>query len=63
MRAGRTVRYAIEHIKLLHGDGVDLIEGIDARHVDAVTLDDVDELIGRRVAIDTDTAGRCERAG
>ena len=37
----------------LHADGVNLVERVDARHVDTVTLDDVDQLVGGGIAVDT----------
>mmetsp|Transcript_73961 Transcript_73961/g.147047 ORF Transcript_73961/g.147047 Transcript_73961/m.147047 type:complete len:205 (+) Transcript_73961:194-808(+) len=53
MRRDRAVvRHSVEHVELLHGDRVDLVERIHAWHVDAIALDDINELVGRGVAVD-----------
>eukprot|EP00047_Mylnosiga_fluctuans_P001872 m.222272 g.222272 ORF g.222272 m.222272 type:complete len:496 (+) comp10733_c0_seq1:131-1618(+) len=44
-----TVRHLVDNVQLLDGDLVDLVEHVDGGDVHAVALDDVDQLVLRRV--------------
>lgn len=44
------MRTLVDDIELLNGNLIDLVKDIDAWDIDPVSLDNIDELIGRRVA-------------
>lgn len=43
------VRDFVDDVQLLDADLIDFVEQVDARDIDAVPLDDVDQVVGRRV--------------
>lgn len=51
---GHAVRNLVDHVQLLDADLIDLVEQVDARDVNPVALDDVDEVVGRRVVLEHD---------
>jgi len=44
------MRALINDIKLLNRDLIDLVKNIDARYVDSVAFNDIDQLVSSRVA-------------
>ena len=53
---GHVMREFVKQIELFDGDGVNLVENIDARDIDAVAFDDVDEVIHGVVLLKVDVA-------
>ena len=51
---GYGVRYLVDDVELLDGDLIDLVEAVDARYVDAVALDHVDQVVDGRIAAHND---------
>ena len=55
VRGNRTVMFhLIQQTEFLHGDLVNLVDGVDARDVHAAALDDVDEVLVRAVVVQLD---------
>ena len=55
---GNIVRTPVNNVKFLNTDLVDLVQHINARDVDSVTLDDVNELVDRCIAPEVHVAVR-----
>ena len=46
--------HLVQQRQFLHGDLVNLVDGVDARDVHAADLDDVDEVLVRAVVVQLD---------
>jgi hypothetical protein len=44
-----TMGNLVDHIQLLYGNLVNLVENVDAGHVNAVSLDDIDQILSGRI--------------
>jgi len=49
---GDIVGDSVEEVELLDGDGVDLVQHVNARHVNSVSLNNVDQVVHSRVALE-----------
>ena len=49
-RYGHTMRNLVDDVELLYRDLIDLVQDVDARYIDSVAFNDVDQIIHAGVA-------------